>query len=735
LFGTSAAAPVDYDIGDLKLDDESIGKITLNPRNDGGDAKPLVLTPIGATRRDLSNFRDFFSGALAAPRPEGPPSSAAWTRVEGSVRRAAETFGYDDEVSDEITNGLLTKLHKNKIITLEALKSLTEQDLANTKPEPCTVMESKFAIVAANLSASSDLDARIDTEEALEDALKKIHGMKEIKDQLRGIFRVVSMRHWRSELRDEAGKTEIKDTYHPGHFVLMGNPGVGKTMVARILARILFGLGAVESNRFIEVLPSDLVGEYSGQTGPKTRAKLNEARGGVFFLDEAYGLAENKAYGPIAATEINAAMTNDPIVVIVAGYKDRIENEFFPLNSGFQSRFNKPFMLEPYGVEEIAIIFGMKLRSNEMGLLLAGEGGAPPSAEALVSQINIAGNVKAALSPGGHAETSMDVLLHSTSTQLKRMIDGSRALELLEQAQLLAGPLSKCPSNEGGEAASKKTEGEDQEEDEGGVPEELEHVVASVAPLLEHMLTAWQRSTSNGRLAELLLKVARRYQASRLHQCGWGNDQLGGVALTQVEASTMLKRVESLTLTDIAQALEELVQEQKQFDVGDDVEVQDLVDEKGKFHACTCTVVKVNKPQKLIESYDVMYTYQKKSCKSEGVLPQKISSTETVATVTSGAAFGELAKDVAARKKIADYVREIREGLENVSVRLPGALSDSKGFTDASTSIIDCDRKILEQSTMGDVEFSRQMMSLFCAEVMKVSFCLPLHFTRIVLTI
>ena len=92
------------------------------------------------------------------------------------------------------------------------------------------------------------------------------------------------------------------------------------------------------------------------------------------------------------------------------------------------------------------------------------------------------------------------------------------------------------------------------------------------------MLTAWQRSTSNGRLAELLLKVARRYQASRLHQCGWGKDQLGGVALTQGEASTMLKRVESLTLTDIAQALEELVQEQKQFDVGDKVVVQDLVD-------------------------------------------------------------------------------------------------------------------------------------------------------------
>jgi probable Rubsico expression protein CbbX len=126
------------------------------------------------------------------------------------------------------------------------------------------------------------------------------------------------------------------------HMCFTGNPGTGKTTVARRMAEILHRLGYVERGHLVAVTREDLVGQYVGHTAPKTREVLKKAYGGVLFIDEAYYLhrPENERdYGQEAIEILLQAMENerDKLVVILAGYKGRMD-EFFGSNPGMQSR-------------------------------------------------------------------------------------------------------------------------------------------------------------------------------------------------------------------------------------------------------------------------------------------------------------------------------------------------------------------------------------------------------------
>ena len=144
------------------------------------------------------------------------------------------------------------------------------------------------------------------------------------------------------------------------HMCFTGPPGTGKTTVALRMAELLHRLGYLESGHLVHVMRDDLVGQYIGQTAPKTRRVLDQAMGGVLFIDEAYYLyraADSKDYGQEAIDIMLQVMEKerDKLVVILAGYKDRMD-EFFESNPGMHSRIAHHLDFAAYDVDELVAI-------------------------------------------------------------------------------------------------------------------------------------------------------------------------------------------------------------------------------------------------------------------------------------------------------------------------------------------------------------------------------------------
>jgi len=153
------------------------------------------------------------------------------------------------------------------------------------------------------------------------------------------------------------------------HCVFSGNPGTGKTTVARILARIYRDLGVVSKGHLVETDRNGLIGSYVGQTGPKTNALIDSALGGVLFIDEAYGLLDNGGYGDEAIATLLKRMEDDrkDLVVIVAGYTNEMKN-FIEANPGLQSRFTRYINFPDYTPEELYKIFQVRMKPYSLQL-------------------------------------------------------------------------------------------------------------------------------------------------------------------------------------------------------------------------------------------------------------------------------------------------------------------------------------------------------------------------------
>jgi AAA+ superfamily predicted ATPase len=151
--------------------------------------------------------------------------------------------------------------------------------------------------------------------------------------------------------------------------VIRGGPGVGKTMFAKILSRIYLCLGVTSKSTFKIIKRTDLIGEFLGHTAMKTQQAINEALGGVLFIDEAYSIGSNSKSGNgdsyskecIDVLTQNLSEHKGNLICIIAGYEDQLEKNFFSLNPGLKRRFGFYYDLKDYTPEELTDIFISKV--------------------------------------------------------------------------------------------------------------------------------------------------------------------------------------------------------------------------------------------------------------------------------------------------------------------------------------------------------------------------------------
>ena len=189
--------------------------------------------------------------------------------------------------------------------------------------------------------------------------LNALEGLKEVKEQVSDLVDQIKV----FQMRENQGLPTPEMSYH---MVFTGNPGTGKTTVARIIGQIYQALGILSKGHLVEVDRGDLVAGYVGQTALKTKEVINKAMGGVLFIDEAYSLKKDgNDFGQEAIDTLNKAMEDSraDLVVIVAGYKEEMK-KFVDSNQGLRSRFRTYINFNDYSGKELYNIFLGILKKN-----------------------------------------------------------------------------------------------------------------------------------------------------------------------------------------------------------------------------------------------------------------------------------------------------------------------------------------------------------------------------------
>lgn len=231
----------------------------------------------------------------------------------------------------------------------------SEQNAAPQEIETEVVTQTEFAVQTA-----PEPEEPKEPEKSGMEELNELIGLTKVKHDVEELVGLAKVR----KMREEKGMKAVPVSLH---LVFSGNPGTGKTTVARILAKLYKEIGILSTGQLVETDRSGLVAGYVGQTAIKTQKKIQEAMGGVLFIDEAYTLnQEGENFGQEAIDTILKAMEDhrDKFVVIVAGYTELMK-AFVESNPGLKSRFNKFFEFPDYTVDELQAIFMMQCKKYQ----------------------------------------------------------------------------------------------------------------------------------------------------------------------------------------------------------------------------------------------------------------------------------------------------------------------------------------------------------------------------------
>ncbi|MBO9609356.1 MAG: AAA family ATPase [Paenibacillaceae bacterium] len=191
--------------------------------------------------------------------------------------------------------------------------------------------------------------------------LQSMIGLENVKELVHEIYALLRVSHYRAE----AG---LQSNSHVYHMIFKGNPGTGKTTVARLMGKMFHAMGVLSKGHFIEVERADLVGEYIGHTAQKTRDLIKKAMGGVLFIDEAYSLARggDKDFGKESIDALVKGMEDkkNDFVLILAGYSDEME-QFLATNPGLPSRFPIQVDFADYSIDQLLQIAELMAKERE----------------------------------------------------------------------------------------------------------------------------------------------------------------------------------------------------------------------------------------------------------------------------------------------------------------------------------------------------------------------------------
>ena len=240
-------------------------------------------------------------------------------------------------------------------------KTLTKQSRLNLKEKDLLKINEKSIPTIEEIITQSSGERH---PEKIEELFDEIIGMDKIKNEIIALGKYVQ---FRDKLSKNA-QNSLPDMRL--HMLFNGDAGTGKTTMARKLTEMLYNIGSIRINKLVEVERKDLVGEYTGQTAPKTEKVIESALGGVLFIDEAYSLTpkdNSKDFGQEAIATLIKAMEDhkDELVVIFAGYTKEMK-DFVNSNSGIASRIGYTFEFENYKEEELYKIFEVKCKKYSL---------------------------------------------------------------------------------------------------------------------------------------------------------------------------------------------------------------------------------------------------------------------------------------------------------------------------------------------------------------------------------
>lgn len=353
----------------------------------------IAITDFEDLLKEKSDYRDIFLGVLSDQIRKCPKNCAVF--VSGNKYAVDQLIGtkhylknlfnikidLDDMTPEEINEKLIEELNKTGEITEEFENKLleyvqttySESEFKNIDYIEYLSEKIKFNHLAkVKVSKEMQLDEipEFKRKKNLDDILLNLNeliGLQDIKEE---IYNLTYLLKFYQKIQ---GKTDIRPNLH---MILKGSPGTGKTTVARIIGDILYHLGYIKKDKIVEVEAKDLIGEYIGQTAPKTHSVIREALDGVLFIDEAYALTGQKGTSANFTADCMATLVKamedyrDRLVVIFAGYGKEME-DFIKENPGLLSRVGYNLDFKDYTTEELFDIY--KYTANKKGFRLTKE--------------------------------------------------------------------------------------------------------------------------------------------------------------------------------------------------------------------------------------------------------------------------------------------------------------------------------------------------------------------------